>query len=113
MGWPTCTGLRSGLSRAQPQAEIMPPERHLCPCSGYAGFFGFFARRTSAPKKVDCVQIDPHCQHLWPPFSHISCLFSILFTATSDYLPITREGSGPPSGSHHVDITRCANMFPL
>ena len=61
----------------------MPPERHLCPCSGYAGFFGFFARRTSAPKKVDCVQIDPHCQCLQPPFSHICCLFSVLFMATS------------------------------
>src|SRR6266851_454833 len=83
MGWPTHTGLWSRLLRAWPWAEIMPPECHPCPCLGYAGFFGFFACRTSAPKKVDHVQIDPHCQYLWPPFSHISCLFSILFTATS------------------------------
>ena len=76
-------GLRPGLSRARARAEITPPERHPCPCSGCAGFFVFFARRTSAPKKVDRFQIDPRCQRLRPPFSHISSLFSILFMATS------------------------------
>ncbi len=88
MGWPTRTGLRSGLSRAWPRAEIMPPKCHPCLCLGYAGFFGFFARRTSAPKKVDRVQIDPCCQRLQPPFSHIFLPFQHFvhgdFTATSE-----------------------------
>jgi hypothetical protein len=110
------------------------------PVLGLCGYFFFFARRTSEPKKWIVFRLTLVVN----AFGHLSAIFLAFsafcsrrlhgdfrivpcFTfshlplttflrgemATSDYLPITREGSGLPSGSHRVDITRCANMFPL
>jgi hypothetical protein len=104
------------------------------------GYFCFFACRTSEPKKWIMFRLTliintfGHLSAIFLAFSAFcswrlhgdfrivlcstfSCLPPTTFLhgemVTSDYLPITREGSGLPSGSHHVYITRCANMFPL
>jgi len=110
------------------------------PVLGLCRYFCFFARRTSEPKKwivfrlTLIVNAFSHLSAIFLAFSAfcswqlhgdfriVPCFTSSRLPlttflhgemATSDYLPITREGSGLPSGSHCVDITRCANMFPL
>jgi len=133
-------GLWSRLSQLWPRAEIMPSKCHLCLCLGCAGIFVFLHTERLHPKKWIVFRLTliinafSYLSAIFPAFSafcsqqlysdfriapHFTFSHLPLTTflrgemATSDYLPITREGSGLPSGSHHVDITRCANMFPL
>src|SRR6266851_3095069 len=140
MGGLACTGLQSRWSWSWPQAKILPPKRHLCLCSGCAGIFVFLHTECLHPKKwivfrlTLIVNAFSHLSAIFAAFLvfyswqlHGNFRIALCFTSshllltiflcsemvTSDYLPITREGSGPPSGLHHVDITRCTNMFPL
>ena len=133
-------GLWSRLSQLWPWAEIMPSKCHPCLCLGCAGIFVFLHTEHLYPKKwiifrltliinafsyllAICPTFSAFClQQLYGDFrimphftfSHLPLTtFFCSKMATLDYLPITREGSDPPSESYHVDITRCANMFPL
>jgi hypothetical protein len=93
MGGPAHTGLQSRWSWPWPQAEILPPEHHLCLHLRWLGQHGFFLHAHREPLSAtsqkggslsDCLSSSMHWPS-WPPFScHFSHIFSILIMATSE-----------------------------
>ena len=83
-GWASPHGFTVRVVTATASGRDIAARAPPVPVLGLCGYFCFFARRTSAPKKVDRVQIDPRCQRLQPRLS------SVFFTATSESRCLSR-----------------------
>ena len=83
-GWASPHGFTVRVVTATASGRDIAARAPPVPVLGLCRYFCFFARRTSAPKKVDRVQIDPRCQCLQPRLS------SVFFTATSESRRLSR-----------------------